>query len=207
MVSLAKVLIAMETNKVPANLHFDKPNPNIAPLVEGRMKVVTESISWNGKYAAINSVGMSSSHGHILLKANSKVEEEVECKFSYMVPVSTSTETGITAMINMVSSISRLIRLGNFVPLFQIESQKFNTEYLTLVQGFFSKVIPKHIWRGYTIIHKDRGEIKREFEVSVLRSSALLEQFKFCSISRERSGKYGTCTPAWAVNGAKWRRI
>lgn len=105
MVSLAKILIAMETNEIPANLHFDKPNPNIAALVEGRMKMVTENMSWNGKYAAINCVGLSSSYGHILLKANSKMGEEVGCKFAYMVPVSTSTEKGVKAMIDRVSSI------------------------------------------------------------------------------------------------------
>lgn len=110
MVSLAKVLIAMDANKVPANLHFDKPNPNIAALAEGRMKVVTENMSWNGKYAAINSVGLSSSYGHILLKANSKMGKEVGCKFAYMVPVSASTEKGVNAMMNTVSLIKKVYR-------------------------------------------------------------------------------------------------
>lgn len=102
MVSLAKVLIAMDANKMPANLHFDQPNPNIDALVEGRMKVVTENADWNGKYAAINSVGLSSSYGHILLKTSSKIGKEAGSNIAYVVPVSTSTEKGVGAMINKV---------------------------------------------------------------------------------------------------------
>ena len=38
--SVAKVLIAMEENKIPGNLHFNKPNPDIPALNDGRLQVV-----------------------------------------------------------------------------------------------------------------------------------------------------------------------
>ena len=37
--SLAKVIIAMEKGKIPANLHYKNPNPNIPSLSDGRIKV------------------------------------------------------------------------------------------------------------------------------------------------------------------------
>jgi len=37
--ALAKVLIAMHDHAIPANLHFNQPNPNIPGLLDGRLKV------------------------------------------------------------------------------------------------------------------------------------------------------------------------
>ena len=37
--SLAKVLIAMHDHAIPPNLHFIEPNPDIAGLMDGRLKV------------------------------------------------------------------------------------------------------------------------------------------------------------------------
>jgi len=37
--ALAKVLIAMHDRAIPANLHFNQPNPNIPGLLDGRLKV------------------------------------------------------------------------------------------------------------------------------------------------------------------------
>ena len=37
--ALAKVLIAIHDHAIPANLHFNEPNPDIPGLVDGRLKV------------------------------------------------------------------------------------------------------------------------------------------------------------------------
>ena len=37
--SLAKVLIAIHDRAIPANLHFNQPNPYIPGLLDGRLKV------------------------------------------------------------------------------------------------------------------------------------------------------------------------
>jgi len=37
--ALAKVLIAMHDRAIPANLHFNQPNPDIPGLLDGRLKV------------------------------------------------------------------------------------------------------------------------------------------------------------------------
>lgn len=43
MCSIAKVLIAMETGTIPANLHFKNPNPAIPALLDGRLKVTRKT--------------------------------------------------------------------------------------------------------------------------------------------------------------------
>jgi len=37
--ALAKVLIAIHDHAIPANLHYNQPNPDIPGLVDGRLKV------------------------------------------------------------------------------------------------------------------------------------------------------------------------
>lgn len=38
--SLAKIVIGLEAGKIPANLHFSEPNPDIPALLDGRLQVV-----------------------------------------------------------------------------------------------------------------------------------------------------------------------
>lgn len=70
--SMAKVLIAMEDGKIPANLHFKNPNPDIAGLHDGSLKVVDERTEWDGGYVGMNSFGFGGSNVHVLLKSNSR---------------------------------------------------------------------------------------------------------------------------------------
>lgn len=38
--SLAKIVISLEAGKIPANLHFANPNPDIPALLDGRLQVI-----------------------------------------------------------------------------------------------------------------------------------------------------------------------
>jgi len=40
--SLAKIVIALETGKIPGNLHFVNPNPDIPALLDGRLQVIND---------------------------------------------------------------------------------------------------------------------------------------------------------------------
>lgn len=37
--SLAKIVIALESGKIPGNLHFVTPNPDIPALLDGKLQV------------------------------------------------------------------------------------------------------------------------------------------------------------------------
>lgn len=66
--SLAKVIIAMETETIPANLHFQEPNPYIPSLTDGRLKVVAENTKWEPGMLGVSSFGFGGSNTHIILK-------------------------------------------------------------------------------------------------------------------------------------------
>ena len=55
--SLAKVLISFENKCIPANLHLDKINPELTPLVEGILVPIKENTKYEGQYAGLNSFG------------------------------------------------------------------------------------------------------------------------------------------------------
>ncbi|XP_046335907.1 fatty acid synthase-like [Haliotis rufescens] len=74
--ALAKVVIAMEEKIVPANLHYEEPNPDIPGLVDGRLKVVTEGTRWPGGYVGLNSFGFGGANVHLILKSNDNEKSE-----------------------------------------------------------------------------------------------------------------------------------
>nr|CAD7434446.1 unnamed protein product [Timema monikensis] len=72
LVSVVKVLIAMETGRIPPNYNYNKPSQQVPALVEDKFKVVTKTMPLSGGLAAVNSVGLGGVVGHILLRSHSK---------------------------------------------------------------------------------------------------------------------------------------
>jgi len=62
----------MESNKIPANLHYNRPRKGVKALEEGRLKVITESTPCEVEYVGINSFGFGGANCHVLLKSNPK---------------------------------------------------------------------------------------------------------------------------------------
>eukprot|EP00884_Botryococcus_braunii_P022876 jgi/Botrbrau1/9272/Bobra.180_1s0029.1 len=71
--SILKVLLSIENNTLPANLHFHSPNPNSEGLINGTLKVVTESVPFPRGLAAINNFGVGGSNVHVLIQGNPQV--------------------------------------------------------------------------------------------------------------------------------------
>ena len=67
---MTKVLIASEERKIPANLHYNNPNPEIPGLVDGRLSVVSTNTNWDGGLVAINSFGFGGTNVHSVLNTN-----------------------------------------------------------------------------------------------------------------------------------------
>ncbi|XP_060524806.1 fatty acid synthase-like [Cylas formicarius] len=144
MFSVAKVLVAMETGQIPANINFEKPNPNIKALVDGKLKVVTQNTEWKPTYAAVNALGLDSYYGHLLLKANSKTKTQKMDDLPRLITASTRTEDGIKSIIE------------------KVKTKTDDPEYFHMVQDLFAKPIMGHLYRGYTIVGVP--EPKEEFE-------------------------------------------
>lgn len=102
--SIAKVIIAMETDTIPAHLQFEKPNPEIPALCNGNMEVVTYNKKWEPKYAAVNSIGIDSYYGHALLKANPKKKVLKKCSITPLIIASTRTQEGIDQLLETVKN-------------------------------------------------------------------------------------------------------
>lgn len=41
--SLAKIVISLESGKIPGNIHFATPNPDIPALLDGRLQVISKN--------------------------------------------------------------------------------------------------------------------------------------------------------------------
>lgn len=72
MCSIAKVVIANESGKIPPNLNYKKPRDGVKALEEGRIRVITEPEPWSGGYVGVSSFGFGGANAHILLKSNDK---------------------------------------------------------------------------------------------------------------------------------------
>lgn len=92
----------METGIIPANMQYETPNPEISALVDGKVKVVSENLKWNGTYAAVNGIGIDSYYGHVLLKSNVKRKEVIKDDLPRLIFASTRTEEGIKAILETV---------------------------------------------------------------------------------------------------------
>ncbi|KAK9878926.1 hypothetical protein WA026_003749 [Henosepilachna vigintioctopunctata] len=145
MFSLAKAIIAMESDTIPATLQYSKPNPDIPALVNGSIQVVTENRKWNPKYVAVNAIGLDSYYGHVLLKANTKKLPSKINALPRLLLASTRTEEGMKEILEVFKTRTDI-----------------NDEYVSLVQHVYSKPILGHLYRGYSLQGAD--EIKSESE-------------------------------------------
>ena len=68
--SLIKVVLALQNEALPPNLHFERPNPEI-PWDTLSVRVVTELLPWRRgerpRYAAVSSFGVSGTNAHMIL--------------------------------------------------------------------------------------------------------------------------------------------
>ncbi|XP_011864122.1 PREDICTED: fatty acid synthase-like, partial [Vollenhovia emeryi] len=139
--SIAKVLIAMEAGVIPANLHFNTPNPNIRGLNEGRIRVVDKATSWNGGLVGINSFGFGGANAHILLRSNPKPKLPPLLSVAELLPklvaVSGRTEEAAHTLLD------------------KAKEHRTDEEFLSLLHAIHNNNIRGHKIRGYEILGVD----------------------------------------------------
>lgn len=142
MCSIAKIIIANESGIIPPNLHFEKPGKDIKGIIEGRMKVVTDPEPWNGGYTSINSFGAGATNAHVLLKSNDKQKINggaPEDDLPRIVVISGRTNEAVEAF------------------LASVENNPVDVEYTRLLHDIHALDIPKHMYRGYSILSKNEN--------------------------------------------------
>lgn len=70
MAGLIKVLLAMQTETIPGQLHFETPNPHI-PWDQIPVKVLTDATPWPRveRIAGVSAFGMSGTNAHVVIEA------------------------------------------------------------------------------------------------------------------------------------------
>lgn len=138
--AIAKVLTAMESGTIPANLHFKIPNPNILALIEGRIRVVDKATPWNGGLTAISSFGFGSANAHIILRSNAKPKLLPVLDIGELSPkliaVSGRTENAVHTLLNEATKHRK-------------------DEFHALLHALHNDSIQGHKFRGYEIIGVD----------------------------------------------------
>ncbi|XP_033150589.1 fatty acid synthase [Drosophila busckii] len=142
--SVAKLLIAMEAGMIPSNLHYNKPNPDLYGLVDGRLKVVDKNLKWNGGIIGLNSFGFGGANAHVILKSNPK-------------PKSITPRDGAPKVVLASGRTFEAVE-----QLLQSASENADDdEYLQLINDIHSQPIPLHYFRGYTVV-SSKGSLQRE---------------------------------------------
>jgi len=103
MAGLIKAALCLKHGKIPANLHFEQPNPQI-PFGENCLEVPTALRDWPAgerRFAGINSFGYGGTNAHLLLEA-APGEPQPAPKLKprcapALVPLSAQNESGLKA--------------------------------------------------------------------------------------------------------------
>ncbi|CAH1160281.1 unnamed protein product [Phaedon cochleariae] len=145
--SIIKCIIATENGYIPPNINYNKPNPNILGLVEGRMKVVTQKIPFEDDRGliGINSFGFGGGNGHLLVRGNKK--EKVngglpKDDLPRLLCLSGRTNEAVVHLID------------------DIKNNPLDAEHIRLLHNVFRKDISNHLYRGFSIVSK-HGEVCR----------------------------------------------
>lgn len=140
--ALAKVLIAMEDGMIPSNLHFKEPNPDVPGLLDGRLKVVTERLQWNGGYVGINSFGFGGSNVHVLLRSyqNKKETSHSASELPRLVTYAGRTQEAVNTVLDAV-----------------MENPK-DCDFHALMQETISQSIANKPFRGFTLLNSETNE-------------------------------------------------
>jgi fatty acid synthase len=140
--SIAKVLLAMQEGVIPANLHFNAPNPDIPALSDGRFKVVSENTSWNGGYVGINSFGFGGANVHVVLKTNPK-------------PKSTPILSPTPVLVPFSGRTKEAVEHG----LKELAEKPRDEDLNALFHKIALEEIPGHHFKGYAVMGMDKYDM------------------------------------------------
>ncbi|CAG9857586.1 unnamed protein product [Phyllotreta striolata] len=159
--SVVKVLLSFETGFVSPNVNFDAPNPKITSIVDGRLKVITDTmkIEEDLPLVAINNFGFGGSNVHLLLRPFQPLRikgDDIETP--RLVFVSGRSEEAVDCLLDDIRS-------------------HLDVDQIKLYHSIFCKYLPSHAYRGYTIVSKT-GELQRAlYTVKALKVPPLVLSF------------------------------
>ncbi|XP_050531344.1 fatty acid synthase-like [Daktulosphaira vitifoliae] len=145
LVSIAKVIYALETGIIPANINFETLNHNIEKLVSGELKVVDKQMPLPGDLVSINSFGVGGTNVHIILKAHNKNTQKhslLKQDIPRLVFLSGRTRESLNEQFEI------------------IEKHANNADLLTLIDDIYKKPIPGYKLSGYSILGQNPSNVE-----------------------------------------------
>ncbi|CAG9770337.1 unnamed protein product [Ceutorhynchus assimilis] len=134
--SLAKVILAFETDIISPNINYKCPRETIPGITQGRLEVVVENTPFRDKngLVGVSSFGFGGGNAHAILKQNPKLKiRKRDDALPRLVCLSGRTEKAVNVLLEDVA-------------------QKFDDEHIGLIHNIFRKPIKNHTYRGYIIV-------------------------------------------------------
>ncbi|XP_015174820.1 PREDICTED: fatty acid synthase-like [Polistes dominula] len=135
--SIIKVILAMEKDIIPPNLHYDEPPEDAKCLQDGRVKVVTKPTHWTEGYAAVNTASFNGLFSHIILKRHSKNKKKGKLStqdFPRLLTSSARNKEMLTLIFN------------------SLKTNNSNEELLQLINDAMIKPLNHSLFRGYILL-------------------------------------------------------
>uniref|UniRef100_A0A1W7RAJ9 Fatty acid synthase n=1 Tax=Hadrurus spadix TaxID=141984 RepID=A0A1W7RAJ9_9SCOR len=146
--AIAKMVMSIKEGIIPPTIHYSVPNPDIKPLMEGKVKVVTEPTPMDSDYVGLNSFGFGGVNVHVLLKSptiRSSLKNEEQSSLPRLVLCCDRAEDGVSSMLKYLENTNAPVETYSFL---QNLSKRSSMTY-----------------RGYTLLRKGpqkiSGEIKK----------------------------------------------
>ncbi|KAJ8976433.1 hypothetical protein NQ317_008467 [Molorchus minor] len=147
LVSLVKLLIVIQTEVIPANLHFESPAVDIPAVFNGKLEVVSQNTKYTGGLLALNSFGLGGANGHLVISPYSKLRrnnDDIKARsYIRLIRVSGRTNEAVEYILNKVNE------------------NREDADFLSLVDSTFSTEIKNHGYRGYINLDSSKRYISR----------------------------------------------
>ncbi len=103
---LIKTCLALKHRKIPKQIHFDYPNKEIN-FVDSPLYVNTIERNWisdEKRYCGVSSFGLSGTNCHLILEENPVLDNKIEEKEYYILPISSYNKDGLKKAIKLLQS-------------------------------------------------------------------------------------------------------
>nr|XP_050849367.1 fatty acid synthase-like [Vespula vulgaris] len=138
--SIIKVLIAMEKEVIPPNLHYEEPPEDANCLRDGRVKVVTKPTPWTDGYAAVNTTSYGGSFSHVILKRHPKNKKKKELSMNDIPRLCTMSVRNKEMLTEIFNALKK-----------NYEDEEFKQ----LVSDLNEKPLNNSLFRGYILMPPD----------------------------------------------------
>ncbi|XP_053215023.1 fatty acid synthase-like [Panonychus citri] len=155
--AISKVVKIFQTGVIPANLHFNEPNPNIDGLIKGVIRPILENKRFDGDHIMVNAFGFGGVNTTFILQANSQRITKTDLILS---------SNKVPRLVNFCNrTYEGLDTIVNF-----IEEQKGSlTKYTLALLDNMSKIKPSTGFdhRGYLLLDDEQTIIHQTLKQNV----------------------------------------